>query len=199
MWSPIRPSIGRAEAGIRRLLPFISDVAIDFRLGRCHRCLIRQATPRSFPQRSRATAELPYGCGFSGHGINPFLYCWTVHLASLVQRTRRTTGWSLPFMQDGHYCPPWPPTEPVFDTLGATIVRWGIMQEKMPEDPQFEDTPSGARAAAGLSQSYGSEKHRGSVARRLRGYAFGGQIRKTVGPVAANAIGRFLIIRDFCH
>jgi len=143
MWTD-PASIGRAEAGIRRLLPFISDVAIDSGWGGA----IDVSSDRLPIFRTIEGTRIHYGCGFSGHGINPS-YIAGQCIASLVQRTE--DDWTaLPFCR--RTLPTLPP-EP-FRYVGGNIVRWGIMTREDAEDRQVR-TPLLARAAAGLPRAMG--------------------------------------------
>ncbi|MFL9960235.1 FAD-dependent oxidoreductase [Paraburkholderia sediminicola] len=110
-------SAGRAERGLRRLLPAFADVAIDRVWG--------GGIDVSFDRlpffRTVPGTRVHYGCGYSGHGVNP-TYIGGQCLASLVLDAK--DDWSnLPLCtREPQSLPPEP-----FRYVGGRFVRWGIL------------------------------------------------------------------------
>lgn len=110
-------SAARAERGLRRLLPALADVAIDRVWG--------GGIDVSFDRlpffRTVPGTRIHYGCGYSGHGVNP-TYIGGQCLASLVLGAK--DEWSnLPLCtREPRALPPEP-----FRYVGGRFVRWGIL------------------------------------------------------------------------
>ncbi|SEG81603.1 NAD(P)/FAD-dependent oxidoreductase [Bosea lathyri] len=112
-----RPSAARAEKALRRLLPTFADVAIAKTWGGG----IDISSDRLPFFRTLPGTRIHYGCGYSGHGVNP-TYMGGQCLASLVLGVK--DEWStLPLCT--RELPSLPP-EP-FRTVGGRLVRWGII------------------------------------------------------------------------
>jgi glycine/D-amino acid oxidase-like deaminating enzyme len=112
-----KASAERAERGLRRLLPTLAGVAIAKTWGgpidvsADHLPIFR-----TFPG-----TRVHYGCGYSGHGVNPS-YIGGQCLASLVLGVK--DEWStLPLCT--RHLPSLPPDP--FRTIGARAIRWGIV------------------------------------------------------------------------
>ncbi|MFM0323393.1 NAD(P)/FAD-dependent oxidoreductase [Caballeronia glebae] len=110
-------SAARAERGLRRLLPAFADVAIDRVWG--------GGIDVSFDRlpffRTVPGTRVHYGCGYSGHGVNP-TYIGGQCLASLVLGTKDEWS-SLPLCtRELKSLPPEP-----FRYVGGRFVRWGIL------------------------------------------------------------------------
>lgn len=110
-------SARRAERGLRRLLPAFADVAIDRVWG--------GGIDVSFDRlpffRTVPGMRVHYGCGYSGHGVNP-TYIGGQCLASLVLDAK--DAWrNLPLCtRELQSLPPEP-----FRYVGGRFVRWGIL------------------------------------------------------------------------
>jgi glycine/D-amino acid oxidase-like deaminating enzyme len=110
-------SAARAERGLRRLLPALADVPIERVWG--------GGIDVSFDRlpffRTVPGTRIHYGCGYSGHGVNP-TYIGGQCLASLVLGVK--DDWStLPLCtREPRALPPEP-----FRYVGGRFVRWGIL------------------------------------------------------------------------
>lgn len=112
-----RASAARAEKGLRRLLPAFADVGIAKIWGGG----IDVSSDRLPFFRTVAGTRIHYGCGYSGHGVNP-TYMGGQCLASLVLGVKDEWS-SLPLCtRDLPALPPEP-----FRAIGGRLVRWGII------------------------------------------------------------------------
>ena len=112
-----RGSALRAEQGLRRLLPAFADVQIERVWGGG----IDISSDRLPFFRTRPGTRVHYGCGYSGHGVNP-TYIGGQCLASLVLDQK--DEWAgLPLCTRA--LPALPP-EPL-RYVGGRFVRWGII------------------------------------------------------------------------
>jgi glycine/D-amino acid oxidase-like deaminating enzyme len=137
-------SAGRAERGLRRLLPAFADVAIDRVWG--------GGIDVSFDRlpffRTVPGTRVHYGCGYSGHGVNP-TYIGGQCLASLVLDAK--DDWSnLPLCtREPQSLPPEP-----FRYVGGRLVRWGILGCE--EAEEFGRSPGFIpRVAAAIPKTFG--------------------------------------------
>jgi glycine/D-amino acid oxidase-like deaminating enzyme len=137
-------SAARTEAGLRRLLPALSAVAVAKIWGGA----IDIASDRLPYFGTLPGTRIHFGCGYSGHGINP-TYIGGQCLASLVLKTK--DAWSaLPLCTRKR---PSLPPEPL-RYLGGNAIRWGIMTcESAEEDGRKGPLP--ARAVAALPRAIG--------------------------------------------
>lgn len=139
-----RPSVGRAEAGLRRLLPALRDVP----LARAWGGAIDVSADRLPFFRTLPDTRVHYACGFSGHGVNA-TYIAGQCLTSLVLNEK--DRWStLPFCTRS--LPRLPP-EP-FRFTGANAVRSAILACEE-ADEQNLPAPALARAVARLPKILG--------------------------------------------
>jgi glycine/D-amino acid oxidase-like deaminating enzyme len=137
-------SAGRAERGLRRLLPALADVAIDRVWG--------GGIDVSFDRlpffRTVQGTRVHYGCGYSGHGVNP-TYIGGQCLASLVLDAKDEWS-SLPLCtREPHALPPEP-----FRYVGGRLVRWGILSC---EEAEESGRSAGflPRVAAAIPKTFG--------------------------------------------
>lgn len=112
-----RDSALRAEQGLRRLLPAFADVQVERVWGGG----IDISSDRLPFFRTRPGTRVHYGCGYSGHGVNP-TYIGGQCLASLVLGEKDEWA-NLPLCT--RELPALPP-EP-FRYVGGRLVRWGII------------------------------------------------------------------------
>jgi glycine/D-amino acid oxidase-like deaminating enzyme len=139
-----RASIGRAEAGLRRLLPELREVP----LARAWGGAIDVSADRLPFFKTILDTRIHYACGFSGHGVNA-TYIAGQCLASLVLNEK--DRWStLPFCTRS--LPRLPP-EP-FRFTGASAIRSAILACEE-ADEQDLHTPALARAVAKLPKILG--------------------------------------------
>jgi len=139
-----KASIGRAEAGLRRLLPELRNVP----LARAWGGAIDVSADRLPFFKTIPDTRIHYACGFSGHGVNA-TYIAGQCLASLV--LREADRWSsLPFCTRS--LPRLPP-EP-FRFTGACAIRSAILMCEE-ADEQGIPAPALARAIAGLPKALG--------------------------------------------
>jgi glycine/D-amino acid oxidase-like deaminating enzyme len=139
-----KASIGRAEAGLRRLLPDLRDVP----LARAWGGAIDVSADRLPFFKTVPNTRIHYACGFSGHGVNA-TYIAGQCLASLVLNER--DRWStLPFCT--RPLPRLPP-EP-FRFTGASAIRSAILACEE-ADEQNLHAPALARAVAKLPKILG--------------------------------------------
>lgn len=137
-------SAARAEKGLRRLLPTFADVEIDRVWGGG----IDISSDRLPFFRTIPGTRVHYGCGYSGHGVNP-TYIGGQCLASLVLSVK--DDWSnLPLCT--RELKPLPP-EP-FRYAGGRLVRWGIIGC---EDAEEQERTAGLimRGAAAIPKVFG--------------------------------------------
>jgi glycine/D-amino acid oxidase-like deaminating enzyme len=129
----------RVEKGLRRLLPGLANVGIAKVWGGG----IDVSSDRLPFFRTLPNTRIHYGCGYSGHGVNPS-YLGGQCLASLVLGA--TDEWStLPLCR--RELPSLPP-EP-FRVIGGRMVRWGIIGCEEAEEQDIRGTlPMRALAAA---------------------------------------------------
>ncbi|MCG7391606.1 FAD-binding oxidoreductase [Microvirga sp. ACRRW] len=139
-----KASIGRAEAGLRRLLPALRDIP----LARAWGGAIDVSADRLPFFKTIPDTRIHYACGFSGHGVNA-TYIAGQCLASLVLNER--DRWSgLPFCT--RPLPSLPP-EP-FRFTGASAIRSAILACEE-ADEQNRGAPALARAVAALPKLLG--------------------------------------------
>lgn len=139
-----RASVARAEAGLRRLLPELRQVA----LARAWGGAIDVSSDRLPFFKTVPGARIHYACGFSGHGVNA-TYIAGQCMASLVLQER--DRWSaLPFCTRS--VPRLPP-EP-FRFAGASAIRSAILACEEAEE-QKRRAPALARAIASLPRILG--------------------------------------------
>jgi glycine/D-amino acid oxidase-like deaminating enzyme len=133
-----RPSVGRAERGLRRLLPAFASVSIERAWGGP----IDVSSDRLPFIRTQLGTRVHYACGFSGHGVNP-TYIAGQCLASLVLGVQ--DEWStLPLCT--RRLPSLPP-EP-FRYIGARAIRWGIINVEEAEENGQKPSPAASVVAA---------------------------------------------------
>jgi glycine/D-amino acid oxidase-like deaminating enzyme len=137
-------SVGRAERGLRRLLPEFGSVSVEKSWGGP----IDVASDRLPFIRTLPGTRVHFACGFSGHGVNP-TYIAGQCLASLVLGVR--DEWStLPLCT--RRLPSLPP-EP-FRYIGARAIRWGIINVEEAEEAGRKPLPA-ASAVASLPKLLG--------------------------------------------
>lgn len=139
-----RASAARAEAGLRRLVPEFADVQIEKVWGGG----IDVSSDRLPFFRTVPGTRIHFGCGYSGHGVNP-TYLGGQCLASLVLRSKDEWS-SLPLCT--RKLPVLPP-EP-FRTIGGRIVRWGIIACEEAEERGRTARPL-QRGAAAIPKLFG--------------------------------------------
>lgn len=137
-------SAGRAEHGLRRLLPGLGDVAVAKVWGGG----IDVSSDRLPFFRTLPGTRMHYGCGLSGHGVNP-TYIGGRSLASLVLGEQDEWA-NLPFSRrELSALPPEP-----FRVVGGRFVRWGIIGCE--EAEERGEAPSAVmRAAAAIPKLFG--------------------------------------------
>jgi glycine/D-amino acid oxidase-like deaminating enzyme len=137
-------SAARAERGLRRLLPGLGNVSVAKVWGGG----IDVSSDRLPFFRTLPGTRVHYGCGYSGHGVNP-TYIGGQSLASLVLSEQDEWA-SLPFCR--RELPALPP-EP-FRVIGGRFVRWGIIGCEEAEE-RGETPPAVMRAAAAIPKLFG--------------------------------------------
>ena len=139
-----RASAARAEKGLRRLLPAFANVPIDKIWGGG----IDVSSDRLPFFRTVPSSRIHYGCGYSGHGVNP-TYIGGQCLASLVLGSKDEWA-TLPLCTRDL---PRLPAEP-FRTFGGRLVRWGIIGC---EEAEEQESRAGAamRGAAAIPKLFG--------------------------------------------
>src|SRR5436190_4742436 len=141
-----RPTAGRAEAGLRRLLPGLAGVRVERAWGGP----IDVSADHLPFFRTKPGTRIHYGAGYSGHGVGP-AWLGGQTLASLaVGADDEWTRLSLATRSVPHL-----PGEP-FRRLGGGLVRWAIMRCEEAEE-QGRTPPLAARAAAALPRLLGME------------------------------------------
>jgi glycine/D-amino acid oxidase-like deaminating enzyme len=137
-------SAARAERGLRRLLPGLGDVGVAKVWGGG----IDVSSDRLPFFRTLPGTRVHYGCGYSGHGVNP-TYIGGQSLASLVLGEQDEWA-NLPFSRrELSALPPEP-----FRVVGGRFVRWGIIGCE--EAEERGEAPSAAmRAAAAIPKLFG--------------------------------------------
>ncbi|WP_426958965.1 NAD(P)/FAD-dependent oxidoreductase [Muricoccus radiodurans] len=139
-----RGASGRAVAGLRRLLPELASVPVASVWGGP----IDIAADRLPFFGTLPGTTIHYGCGYSGHGVNP-THIGGQCLASLVLGLK--DEWtSLPFCT--RTVPSLPP-EP-FRYIGGNAIRWGIMSSEAAEE-RGEQPGMAARAMAAVPRVFG--------------------------------------------
>ncbi|WP_418459156.1 NAD(P)/FAD-dependent oxidoreductase [Brucella intermedia] len=139
-----KDSASRAIRGLRRLLPGLNDVGVAKVWGGG----IDISSDRLPFFRTRPGTRVHYGCGYSGHGVNP-TYIGGQCLASLVLNEKN--DWTaLPFCT--RVLSSLPP-EP-FRTVGGRIVRKGIIACEEAEE-LGQKASIHARAAAAIPKVFG--------------------------------------------
>ena len=139
-----RAAAGRAEAGLRRLLPGMARAGI----ARAWGGPIDMAPDRIPMFGTFPGTRIHYGCGYSGHGVNATCLAGQC-LASLVLGEK--DDWStLPFCT--RPLPRMPP-EPL-RYLGGSLIRWGILSCEIAEEQGAQGTLP-ARMAASLPKMFG--------------------------------------------
>ncbi|GAU86520.1 FAD-binding oxidoreductase [Bosea sp. BIWAKO-01] len=137
-------SAARAEKGLRRLLPSFANVGIAKIWGGG----IDVSSDRLPFFRTVPRTRVHYGCGYSGHGVNP-TYIGGQCLASLVLNAR--DDWAnLPLCTRS--LPALPP-EP-FRAVGGRLVRWGIIGCEEAEE-RGERAGAAMSAAAAIPKLFG--------------------------------------------
>ncbi|KRE11944.1 FAD-dependent oxidoreductase [Bosea sp. Root381] len=139
-----RASGARAEKGLRRLLPGLGDVGIAKIWGGG----IDVSADRLPFFRTVPGTRVHYGCGYSGHGVNP-TYIGGQCLASLVLDAKDEWS-SLPLCTRS--LPSLPP-EP-FRAAGGRLVRWGIIGCEEAEE-RGEKPGLAMSAAAAIPRIFG--------------------------------------------
>jgi glycine/D-amino acid oxidase-like deaminating enzyme len=137
-------SAARAERGLRRLLPGLGDV----RVAKVWGGGIDVSSDRLPFFRTLPGTRVHYGCGYSGHGVNP-TYIGGQSLASLVLGEQDEWA-NLPFCR--RELPALPP-EP-FRVVGGRFVRWGIIGCEEAEE-RGEAPGIVRRAAAAIPKLFG--------------------------------------------
>jgi len=137
-------SAERALRGLRRLLPGFADIGI----ARVWGGGIDVSSDRLPFFRTLPGRRIHYGCGYSGHGVNP-TYMGGQCLASLVLGVK--DDWSsLPVCtRDLPALPPEP-----LRTLGGRLIRWGIIGCEEAEE-RGERGSAPMRAAAAIPRLFG--------------------------------------------
>jgi glycine/D-amino acid oxidase-like deaminating enzyme len=140
------PTAGRAEAGLRRLLPGLSGVRVERAWGGP----IDVSSDHLPFFRTRPGTRIHYGAGYSGHGVGPSWLGGRI-LASLALGA--DDEWTrLPLAtRDVPRLPPEP-----FRRVGGGLVRWAIMACEGAEE-QGRRPPLAARAGAALPRLLGME------------------------------------------
>ena len=134
----------RAERGLRRLLPALADVAVAKAWGGA----IDVSSDRLPFFRTISGTRIHYGCGYSGHGVNP-TYIGGQCLASLVLGVK--DEWSrLPLCTRPLLSLPPDP----FRTYGGRAVRWGILNCEEAEEDERQGSLL-AKATAALPHIFG--------------------------------------------
>jgi len=139
-----RASGARAEKGLRRLLPGLGDVGIANIWGGG----IDVSSDRLPFFRTVPGTRIHYGCGYSGHGVNP-TYIGGQCLASLVLGAKDEWS-SLPLCTRRL---PSLPLEP-FRAVGGRLVRWGIIGCEEAEE-RGEKPGAVMSAAAAIPRIFG--------------------------------------------
>lgn len=139
-----RASGARAERALRRLLPGFADVGISRIWGGG----IDVSSDRLPFFKTMPGTRIHYGCGYSGHGVNP-TYMGGQCLASLVLGAN--DAWAnLPLCT--RKLPSLPP-EP-FRAIGGRLVRWGIIGCEEAEERE-QRARIVQRAAAAIPRVFG--------------------------------------------
>lgn len=139
-----RASGARAERALRRLLPGFADVGLSGIWGGG----IDVSSDRLPFFKTMPGTRIHYGCGYSGHGVNP-TYMGGQCLASLVLGAN--DAWAnLPLCT--RTLPSLPP-EP-FRAIGGRLVRWGIIGCEEAEE-RGQRAGLAARAAAAIPKAFG--------------------------------------------
>ena len=137
-------SAARVESGLRRLLPAFADVEIASIWGGG----IDVSSDRLPFFRTVPGTRIHYGCGYSGHGVNP-TYIGGQCLASLVLDIKDEWA-NLPLCTRN--LPSLPP-EP-FRFVGGRLVRWGILGCEEAEE-RGETAALPMRGAAAIPKVFG--------------------------------------------
>lgn len=137
-------SAARAARGLHRLLPAFAATPIAKSWGGP----IEVSADRLPFFRTMPGTRVHYGCGYSGHGVNP-AYIGGQCLASLVL-DQKDDWTALPFCT--RTIPRLPP-EP-FRYYGGRAVRWGILTCEEAQD-RSREAPLFARAIAALPRLFG--------------------------------------------
>jgi glycine/D-amino acid oxidase-like deaminating enzyme len=139
-----RASAARAEKGLRRLLPAFANVPVAKIWGGG----IDVSSDRLPFFRTVPGTRIHYGCGYSGHGVNP-TYIGGQCLASLVLSGKDEWA-NLPLCTRDL---PRLPAEP-FRTFGGRLVRWGIIGCEEAEE-QGSRAGAAMRGAAAIPKIFG--------------------------------------------
>jgi glycine/D-amino acid oxidase-like deaminating enzyme len=139
-----KASAARAEKGLRRLLPAFADVGIAKIWGGG----IDVSSDRLPFFKTVPGARIHYGCGYSGHGVNP-TYIGGQCLASLVLGAKDEWA-TLPLCTRDL---PRLPAEP-FRSVGGRLVRWGIIGCEEAEE-QGRRAGAAMRGAAAIPKLFG--------------------------------------------
>ena len=140
------PTAGRAEAGLRRLLPGLADARVERAWGGP---IDVSADHLPFFATKPGT-RVHYGAGYSGHGVGPSWLGGQI-LASLC--VGADDEWTRLPLATRHV--PRLPPEP-FRRVGGGLVRWAIMQCESAEE-RGKRPPLPARAGAALPRLLGME------------------------------------------
>jgi glycine/D-amino acid oxidase-like deaminating enzyme len=140
------PTAGRAEAGLRRLLPGLAGVRVERAWGGP----IDVSSDHLPFFRTKPGTRIHYGAGYSGHGVGPSWIGGRV-LASLALGS--DDEWTrLPLATRDV---PRLPGEP-FRRVGGGLVRWAIMRCEEAEE-EGRRPPLAARAGAAIPRLLGME------------------------------------------
>ena len=138
------PTVRRAEAGLRRLLPALDGARIEQAWGGP----IDVSSDHLPFFGTVPGTRIHYGAGYSGNGVGPSWLGGRI-LAALV--CGADDEWSRsPLVK--RRVPSFPP-EPM-RRLGGGLVRWGILSVEEAED-EGRRPPLGARAVAALPRAFG--------------------------------------------
>jgi glycine/D-amino acid oxidase-like deaminating enzyme len=140
------PTVERAEAGLRRLLPGLAGVRVERAWGGP----IDVSADHLPFFRTKPGTRIHYGAGYSGHGVGPAWMGGRI-LASLA--IGADDEWTRSPLATRHV--PRLPGEP-FRRVGGGLVRWSIMRcEEAEEEGRRPSFP--ARAGAALPRLLGME------------------------------------------
>jgi glycine/D-amino acid oxidase-like deaminating enzyme len=138
------PTVRRAEAALRRLLPGLAGARVEHAWGGP----IDVSSDHLPFFATVPGTRIHFGAGYSGNGVGPSWLGGRI-LASLASRA--DDEWSR-FPLATRRVPRFPP-EPV-RRLGGGLVRWGILSVEEAEDADRRPPP-GARAVASLPRRFG--------------------------------------------
>jgi glycine/D-amino acid oxidase-like deaminating enzyme len=143
-WSRDPVSIGRAEAGLRRLFPSFAGVPVEDAWGGPI-----DVSPTHLPWfGTMPSGNVHYGFGYTGNGVAPSLLGGRILSGLVLGKDDEAT--SLPMVRAAPR--PFPP-EPI-KTIGAHMVREATVRVERRED-EGRRVPAFLRAAAGLPRRVG--------------------------------------------